>query len=192
MVKTKVYVTGHSFVRRLGNHILTSRWSSNFDTDNIHCLIQGRSGGTVSKLLQTESVEHIRIYGPSIVCVHIGENDIDSDKFDISHFCVKIEDYIDILLNLGVKGVVFIGVYYRDSHRSKNLVSVKHENYKNNRALILDYFSSVANPSVLFHKIKKPYNVGLDGVHLDTQDLKTYFNTVRSAIRRSIKYFKLD
>ena len=110
--------------------------------------------GTISRLLN--SVDKIRIFGPSIVCVHIGENDIDMDKFDISQFCLQIEEYIDILLNLGIKGIVFLGFYYRDSHRGKNLVSVKHDNYKYNREIILDYFSSMTNPSVLFHKIKKP------------------------------------
>jgi hypothetical protein len=118
----KTFVIGSSRVTRLRKFI---EKGNDWNLGDHVVKIQGVNGGTVSSMFR--KLVDIEEFQPNVVFLQIGSNDIGNSKVTVKDVLMSIEIFIDALLLLGAKCVMFGLLIHRDKVWAKRGLTL-HEN----------------------------------------------------------------
>lgn len=178
-----VYITGHSFIKRLSGKLKELKLPTNFGYPKLYkSYIHGISGAKIETLLYSRQIPDFR---PTLVVLHIGENDLDRVHYSQELFINKLLELVNKYVKMGACGVVLVGLFPRNKCRSRN--------YELKRISLVENLKELecTNKHLIFHELKINIKLGDDGVHIDEKQhcYVKYYHLLRNAIYRGLFAF---
>lgn len=183
----KAMILGHSFVRRMQNDMTSdTRMKKNFGLSDVKIRMFGTGGRTVKKL-RLFDLDKVKVYGPDIVILEIGTNDLSN----ISALTVgdSIDELAkDLITKYSVQIVCICLIIPRKNEKEFN----------EKLQLVNNFLQTVTsdNPKIFVWKhhglIAPKRNVLLrDGVHVNAYGQYLLYRSYRGAIMKATKVLKM-
>ena len=191
----RVVVVGHSFIRRLKEHLAADKGPSfNFGLDPaiVDVTLLARGGLTVHDL-QYSMIQRVKGLRPHLVYIEVGSNDATSPHLQpdeiASDMCLVARN----LVQAGIQRVIFGQVLWRGDNG--NPAACQHYNWK---VVILNRRMAQMlprMPSTTFWKHRGLWNSAYpilthDGVHLSEVGNHRLFRSIRGAIIQAIPFIQ--
>ena len=188
MGKARVLILGHSFIRRLRDHITSSQdvgYNAKFAilTPEFICKWHGVGGRTIAKVVKYD-LGVVKDFGPDIIILQLGSNDlVDSSALTVgSH----LEDLVVLLHDHYKVDLICVCQTLR---RSSSEVG-----FNKNVSLLTKYLKTVLEPIPYaffwshrgFWNTKSQF-LSRDGVHLNGRGQHKLYRSMRGAVLKCLR-----
>ncbi|XP_062613677.1 uncharacterized protein LOC134275411 [Saccostrea cucullata] len=191
----KVLVVGHSFIRRLERSLgQIEGCFNNLGLDLSLCTVYfyGISGGRLDSLeVDSVFIEKLRTYGPDIIVIQLGGNDMSMTAVRPEVFACRLIEWVSSLTSrfCFIKNIVVCELFIRAKPRQ---VSV--EMYESKRRIVNQMLKDMLEdyPNLTFWRhlrlMQSPLAILCgDGVHLSVIGTKKFYRSLRLAVLHAIR-----
>ena len=183
--KMKALVLGHSFIKRLRRWMRSNGRSMSTRKHDVH--LYGVGGRTIAKTYYND-LKVVRRKRPDVVFLQVGGNDISKDSSP-TLILVKMKRLVSVLLEKYHVSTVIVGsVFCRRKPRGLSRRAYDRKKQKINKFLSKEFGTSKRGKKSFFfpHKFFKEKYFDRDGIHLNQDGNRCFYNSIKKALRFSL------
>ena len=181
----KALVLGHSFIKRLRRWMRINGRSMSTRKHNVH--LYGVGGRTIAKTYYND-LKVVRIKRPDVVFLQVGGNNILKESSP-TLILVRMKRLVSVLLEKYHVSTVIVGsVFCRRKPRGLSRRACDRKKQKINKFLFKEFGTSKRWKKSFFfpHKFFKEKYFDRDGIHLNQDGNRCFYNSIKKALRFSL------
>jgi lysophospholipase L1-like esterase len=183
--KMKALVLGHSFIKRLRRWMRINGRSMSTRKHDVH--LYGVGGRTIAKTYYND-LKVVRRKRPDVVFLQVGGNDILKESSP-TLILVRMKRLVSVLLEKYHVSTVIVGsVFCRRKPRGLSRRAYDRKKQKTNKFLSKEFGTSKRGKKSFFfpHKFFKEKYFDRDGIHLNQDGNRCFYNSIKKALRFSL------